>query len=258
MKKRLLAVLLSLMMVVSMMSAMTVTSFAGVSSAEQTIAAEQIEKVEANELTDVFSKITNLFKGKAKDYNLLIGVKNVRITKGLKDEIKSIASAFGTIKKFDDIPSLIEQLSDIKSIQIKAKDVVEFANLDGALKDVKVTSASTVAATKVEGTFSPILVAQAGDRILVKAYKKSHASGEATDLPQYLMSVSGLLPSGFTLTEIGHYSNTGKTDDGCMVYQFKMPKRMVTGYDFVALQKDPGSANKILKLLKSLFSIIKK
>lgn len=197
MKKRIMGILLALTMVFSMMSAMTVTSFAG----EAQVTANKV----ATELSGKsFSELKN--------YKPLVGVKNVKLSGDLKDDVQYLTGLLKSRKTtFKQLrAAFVEVFNDL---DVNAKDVVVFSN-------------------KADGVYSPIRFAKPGDTIFVRAYGTSAKEEELGGLPSNLASMSALLPSGIKLTKV----ETPVTVEGgntVSVYFFTMPDRMVTGYDFI-------------------------
>lgn len=217
MKKRMLGILLALAMVVSMMSAMTVTSFAAESVPQVTVE-QNLANSSATDIKAIIQKVVDQFGADLKNYKPLIGVKNVKISKDFTKHVKELSAVImAGVKDTDQLKDVIGALN--KDVQIKAKDVVEFA-----------TDVTKGTDGKYYGTFSPVRVVKynkAKDTIIyVRSYTKDNKTSDIPNLPKKLVSLTQLLPSGIQLTYVGADA------DGHSIYSFKMPNRMVTGYDF--------------------------
>lgn len=215
MRKRILGILLALTMVFSMMSAMTVTSFAA-TDANKTVAELQAQGKLGTE-SDVAQLVKNLLKNpqELKKYKALVGIKNVKLSGDLKADVNALTTL---LKSREVTKAALEKAFEeiYKDFDIMAKDVVVFS-------------------TGKDGVYSPILFAKPGTKVYVRAYGTSNDTTEIADLPDNLVSMSMIMPSGIKLQTEGTYIINKDADNNKIVklYSFTMPNRMVTGYDFI-------------------------
>lgn len=215
MKKRVLSILLALMMVVSMMSAMTVTSFADVQN-NQLVVAQESKIGSFSVFSSQIKKLLNSNLKEIKEYKPLIGVKKVRFSKDLRNDLNQLTKHLMSGKANKDVLKTdFKKVSE--DILINAKDVVVFSGT-------------------ADGKYSPIYFAKPGATVYVRVYGTSNKASDVSELPKKLASISTLLPGGFRVTETSTVVTVTENGKSLTVptYSFVMPSRMVTGYDFLA------------------------